>query len=140
MDMALYALDMIVSNLILLNKPEDAIFQTEKVKYYDGNYRGGYAGAVNLAVRAKEFDKAEFMILVEKYTEIDSPQILETVKLKATLNKMSKRYEESIRNLERLALTSKKLNRKNLLAYSILEMAHIYNRFMPDSEKAENII
>jgi tetratricopeptide (TPR) repeat protein len=138
--MALEALDLIVSALIQLKLPKEAIeFQVLKVALLeDESPREIYSGVVNLASRAKDWKTANlYLSKVEKLTEKDSPELLETYRLKAILKNKEKMYKEAVEIYSILETYSLKLDRTQLAASSNLSKAQIYNLYLSDSKKAE---
>ena len=139
-DMALEALDLVISILIQINEPKQAIFfQLEKLKHTeDDSKREIYSGAVNLAARAKEWELANrYLKNVENLTEKESPGLLETYRLRAVLKRREKQYEKSIdfyQKLEDLAMEKKRLR---LAASAKLSAAEIFNLYLSDGVKSE---
>lgn len=138
-EMALEALDQIVSMFIQLKDPVKALeFQLLKTKHYEDNPREIYAGAVNLSMRAKNWKVAEkYLREVEKNTGKDSPELLNNLMLSAILSKSSKRYKEAISFYETLGIEAKSRGRNSLLFATKESIADIYNINLANLELAK---
>lgn len=140
-DLAVEALELIVSVLIQLNRPKDAIeFQLLRKNFLeeDDSPKDLYSGAVNLAMRAKDWSLASrYLKEVEKLTEKDSPELLNSLRLKAVLNRSRKRYDDALASYKDLESQSRKFDRGTLVASARLAQANLQNLFLSSPDEAK---